>query len=167
LGIYTGMARPAGSKNKRTLFREAQKKAAQAEARLAAAKGNEYALADSLSVMDEAMKFFLRLAREEKKGAVKTKGDYYIAAVSIAEKMAPYRHPRLSSVRVGGDQSHPILVQDGVTAQQVLAEMMAQIIESGVVPTQIAGMLEAPRSVAARGINSGDHRCEATLLKPK
>jgi hypothetical protein len=161
------MARPAGSKNKRTLFREAQKKAAQAAAQLAAAKGDEYALVDSLTVMDEAMKFFLRLAREEKKGAVKVKADYYISAVSIAEKMAPYRHPRLSIFKVGGDQSHPILVQDGVTAQQVFAEMMAQIIECGVVPTQIAGMLEAPRGVAPRGINGGDNRCEATLLKPK
>jgi hypothetical protein len=157
LGIYTGMARPAGSKNKRTLFREAQKKAAQAEARLAAAKGDEYALADSLSVMDEAMKFFLRLAREERNSAVKAKADYYISAVSIAEKLAPYRHPRLSSIKVGGDQNHPILVQDGVTAQQVLAEMIAQIIESGVVPTQIAGMLEAPRGVVRRGIDGGDH----------
>lgn len=150
------MARPAGSKNKRTLFREAQKKAAQAKAHLAAAKGDEYALVDSLTIMDEAMKFFLRLAREEKKGAVKAKGNYYVAAVSIAEKIAPYRHPRLSSVKVGGDPNHPVLVRDGLTAQQVLAEMMTQIIESGVVPTQIAGMLEAPRGVP-RGINSGDY----------
>ena len=89
------------------------------------------------------------------------------AAVSIAEKMAPYRHPRLSSIKVGGDQNHPILVRDGVTAQEVLAEMMGQIIESGVVPTQIAGMLEASRGVVRRGIDGGDHRCETTLLKPK
>jgi hypothetical protein len=161
------MARPAGSKNKRTLFREAQKKAAQAEARLAAAKGDEYALADSLSVMDEAMKFFLRLAREERKGAVHAKADYYTSAVSVAEKMAPYRHPRLSSVKVGGDQNHPLLVQDGVTAREVLAEMMGQIIEGGVVPTQIARMIEAPRGVVTCGINGGDNRCEAKLLKPK
>ena len=37
-------------------------------------------------------------------------------AVSIASQVCNYRHPKLATVKVGGDRENPLLVREGVTS---------------------------------------------------
>src|ERR1700719_85936 len=38
-------------------------------------------------------------------------------AVSIASQVCNYRHPKLATVKVGGDREKPLLVREGVTSK--------------------------------------------------
>jgi hypothetical protein len=42
-----------------------------------------------------------------------------IQAVSIAEKIAPYRHARLSAVKLAGDPNSPVRFKDDATADEL------------------------------------------------
>jgi len=81
-----------------------------------------------MDVLDEAMKFFLGLAREAKE--LQEKGDNYIAAAAIAEKLIPFKHPRLATVKVGEDRDNPFMVRDGVTSAEIRAELIAMMMEA-------------------------------------
>jgi hypothetical protein len=62
------MVRPLGSKNKRTLLREACMREAAVRAQLGLASTDDDSIkADSLAVMEEAMSFFYRLALKERR----------------------------------------------------------------------------------------------------
>ena len=105
-GIYTAMGRPLGAKNKRTLLREANMRGAAARAQFdLAITDDELIRADSLAVMEDAMAYFYGLALKERhrNGDADPKAirDNLREAVTIAKEVAPYRHPRLSSVKVG------------------------------------------------------------------
>jgi hypothetical protein len=130
------MARTLGAKGKRTRMREA---------RIAAAKlhsgADQYATADCLDIMEDAMRYFYRKATHAKADA-KIR-EHFLAAVSVAAQVAPYRWPKLSTVKVAGDSKNPLLIRDGVTAEEVRQELMAEIMESGILPTQLK-QLEAP-----------------------
>jgi hypothetical protein len=54
-----------------------------------------------------------------------------IQAVQIAEKIAPYRHARLSAVKLAGDPNNPVRFKDDATADELRAEMMRRIAECG------------------------------------
>ena len=47
-----------------------------------------------------------------------------IQAVQIAEKVAPYRHARLSAVRLAGDPNNPLRFKDDATADELREEIM-------------------------------------------
>ena len=83
------MGRPKGSKNRSTIFREAQG-AMVARGLL----GYEQDFLDSLAVMEEGMRhFYVRaIAAKQTKQPDKVIDAAMIQAVQIAEKMAPYRH---------------------------------------------------------------------------
>jgi hypothetical protein len=49
--------------------------------------------------------------------------------VSIAEKVAPYRHARLSAVKLAGDPNNLVRFKDDATAEELRAEMMRRIAE--------------------------------------
>ena len=132
-----------GAKNRRTLIREARVRSAEAATQLRPGAD------DSLSIMEEAMRSFYKLAKEAKEQA--EKASHLIIAASIAEKVAPYRFPRLSTVKVGGDKSNPLLVREGITAQQVRDELLADMAATGLIPTPIAGLLEDLGGVAPNG----------------
>jgi hypothetical protein len=40
-------------------------------------------------------------------------------------------------VRVGGDRENPLLVREGVTSKQVMAELVAKIKATGLLPTML------------------------------
>jgi hypothetical protein len=40
-------------------------------------------------------------------------------------------------VRVGGDRENPLLVREGVTSKQVMAELVAKIRATGLLPTML------------------------------
>jgi hypothetical protein len=52
-----------------------------------------------------------------------------IQAVQIAEKIAPYRHPRLSAMKLAGDPNHPARFKDDASAEELRAEIMKRISE--------------------------------------
>jgi len=58
-------------------------------------------------------------------------------SVSIASQVCNYRHPKLATVKVGGDRENPLLVREGVTSKQVMAELVAMIEAAGQLPTKL------------------------------
>ena len=107
--------------------------------------------------MDEAMKFFVKLAREEKaktSESIKAKGDYYLAAVGIAEKVAPYRHPKLSAVKVVADRTNMPIVPDDVTAQELRAEILSEIKRLNILPPELARLLPEPEQALEPGFRA-------------
>ena len=119
-GIKTAMARPPGAKNKRTLLRESNMRDAAVRAQLGLATTDDESIkADSLAVMEEAMSFFYRLALKEKRrneeADLKAIRDNLREAVNIAKEVAPYRHARLSSVKVAADRASMPAVRDDIT----------------------------------------------------
>ena len=101
--------------------------------------------ADSLAVMENAMTYFYRLALKERHRSEdaypKAIQDNLREAVTIAKEVAPYRHPRLSSVKVGTDRANAPYVPDGVTAAEVRKELFSMIARSGVLPTAMSERL--------------------------
>jgi hypothetical protein len=146
-----------GIKNKRTILREANMREAAARAQLdLAACGDEAIKADSLAAMEEAMTFFLRSARKEKDR--KAKGDYFLAAAGVAERIAPYRYPKLSSVRVSADRSNVPHFPDGVTTQEIRAELFEEIRRSGLLPTQLKQFLPEPETRSVQSLGSHPYK---------
>ena len=103
------MGRPKGSKNRSTILREAQ------ETMLARGlMGREQEFFDSLHVMEVGMRHFFAKAMHGKanKGKPETIDANMLQAVSIAEKIAPYRHARLSATKILGDPNSPLRIRD-------------------------------------------------------
>ena len=102
--------------------------------------------ADSLAVMEDAMTYFYRLALKERyRGGdadPKAIRDNLREAVTIAKEVAPYRHPRLSSVKVGSDRTNASYVPDGVTSAELREELFSMIARSGVLPTAMSKRLQ-------------------------
>ena len=165
-GIYITMGRPLGAKNKRTLLREANIKEAAARAQFDLTMTDDEPIkADSLAVMEDAMTYFYRLALKEKRrngdADPKTIRDNWREAVTIAKEVAPYRHARLSSVKVGSDRTNIPDVPEGVTSQEIRAELFSEIARRGLLPTHLtkllpnSGRVLEPQFVVDRAHNGG------------
>jgi hypothetical protein len=76
---------------------------------------------DSLHVMEIGMRHFLTKAMTAKanKGKPEVVDENMLQAVSIAEKIAPYRHARLSAVKLAGDPNSPVRFKDDATADEL------------------------------------------------
>jgi hypothetical protein len=102
--------------------------------------------ADSLAVMENAMTYFYRLALKERhrSGGADPKAirNNLREAVTIAKEVAPYRHARLSSVKVGSDRTNASSVPDGVTSAELREELFSMIARSGVLPTAMSERLQ-------------------------
>ena len=83
--------------------------------------------------------------------STKAKGDYYIVAAGIAEKIAPYRHPRLSAVKVGADRTNTLNIPDDITAQELRAEILSDVIRFGVLPIELTRLLPEPQQLLGPG----------------
>jgi hypothetical protein len=129
------MARTRGAKNKRTLLREEQLR----QAALQAATGLDRSPkdADCLAVIEEAMRYFYAKAWNERwktdgNADDKVIGASYLQAASLAEKVAPYRHARLSAVKVAGDPNNPVRpIRDDITADELRDEILAEMERLG------------------------------------
>jgi hypothetical protein len=135
------MARPLGSRNKQTLLREATMREAASRAELGLAiTDNESTTADSLAVMEEAMTFFYRLALKEKRrnkeADLKAIRDNLREAVIIAKEVAPYRHARLSAIKLASDPNNPLQIRDDITAEELRAQIIAKMEKLGLFATQ-------------------------------
>jgi hypothetical protein len=126
-----------GSKNKRTLYREQQIKAAEAGKTLTkiAHDPNEIVkingadfIAQSLNAMGEALGFFLQMARGE--ADPKQRRVYYHDVLTAGEKIAPFYRPKLASIHTTTHRQSA-LDRPGTVEREVYAQLMAEIAQSG------------------------------------
>jgi hypothetical protein len=52
----------------------------------------------------------------------------YKDAATLAAMVAPYRHARLSAVKLAGDPNNPARFKDDATADELRAELMKRIV---------------------------------------
>jgi hypothetical protein len=118
------VGRPIGAKNKRTLLREAEEAVDRAKAT------NDVPL-DCIFVIERAMRhFYLRAETGKAVGRSQQQVDEdYKQAAALATLAAPYRHARLSAVKLAGDANNPLRVWDGATAGQLRAEILRRLGE--------------------------------------
>ena len=128
------MARRKGSKNKLTLAREA---ALDVAAKRAAILGTDLpdlkVSLDSLAVLEQAMRHFYIKAMVEK--SLGERADWkavdaaMVQAAAMAEKVATYRHPKLSTVRLAGELNKK--PTDGATLDELLARIKTELTKLG------------------------------------
>ena len=94
-------------------------------------EGREQEFLDSLHVMEVGMRHFFAKAMHAKtnKGKPEIIDANMLQAVSIAEKIAPYRHARLSAVKLAGDPNNPVRFKDDATADELREEIMRRLSE--------------------------------------
>jgi hypothetical protein len=114
-------------------------------------EAREQEFLDSLHVMEVGLRHFFAKAMHAKtnKGKPETIDANMLQAVSIAEKIAPYKHARLSAVKLAGDPNNPARFKDDATADELRAELMKrlQILTS-------AGLIDLQALPAPDGGNS-------------
>jgi hypothetical protein len=138
------MGRPKGAKNRRTLLREAEKYV-----------GDKYtdAVLDSLYVIECSMRhFFIRAEMGKNAGRKKEEVDEdYRQAAALAALVAPYRHARLSAMKLAGDQNSPFRFKDDATTDELRAELMKRLeilTSAGLIDLQAL----PPRGIANQSI---------------
>jgi hypothetical protein len=116
------VGRPRGAKNKRTILREADEEVDRAKAT------NEVPL-DCIFVIEMAIRhFFLRAAMGKNAGhKAEEIGEDYKQAAALAAMVAPYRHARLSAVKVAGDPNNPARFKDDANLEELKAEVMKHL----------------------------------------
>ena len=94
--------------------------------------------------------FYVRaIAAKQTKQPDKVIDAAMIQAVQIAEKVAPYRHARLSAVKLAGEPNNPMRVWDNATADELRAEIMHHLgvlIEGGLI--DLAALPAPKRGIA-------------------
>ncbi len=122
--------------------------------------GHEQDFLDCLHVMEAGMRHFYVRAMK----AIEIKAPSEIVdknlekAVSIAEKIAPFRHARLSAVKLAGEPNNPLRVYDNASAEELRAEVMrhiARLTDAGVLDLQ--ALLPTPKGGIAyqSAVNGG------------
>jgi hypothetical protein len=151
------MGRPKGAKNKRTILREAEKEVDLANAT------NEIPL-DCIYVIEKAMRhFFLRAETGKAVGRSQEQVDEdYRQAAALASLVAPYRHARLSAVKLAGDPNNAVPIKDAASLDELRDEIMrdlGHLVSTGVIdlkalPVPDAGIANQPPPASInRGAN--------------
>jgi hypothetical protein len=114
------MPRPKGSKNRATILREAEVSMVDIIER----RGKE-AFLDALFVMEEGMRHYFSKAMQARQNHMKPEivDSYMQKAIDVAEKVAPYRHARLSAMKLAGDLNNPAQFKDDATADELRARL--------------------------------------------
>jgi hypothetical protein len=120
--------------------------------------GREQEFLDSLHVMEVGMRHFFAKAMHAKanNGKPETIGANMLQAVSIAEKIAPYKHTRLSVVKLAGDPNNPARFKDDASVDELREEIMRRIgilVSAGLIDLKALPM---PRGVDQSAINGVD-----------
>jgi hypothetical protein len=116
------MPRPKGSKNRRTVLREAE---------LAMADRGEFLA--PLYVLESGMRhFFVRAMQLKQTNADPAAIDANLLhAVNIAEKIAPYRHARLSAMKLAGDPNAHKEVDDDAPLEELKRLVEGHLMKLG------------------------------------
>jgi hypothetical protein len=112
---------PADVKNKLTILREAHK------ARIDALREPE--IIDSLHILERSARhFFMRAEMGVNAGRKQSEIDQdYKQAAALAALAAPYRHARLSAMKLAGDPNNPAHFKDDATADELRAEITRRL----------------------------------------
>jgi hypothetical protein len=109
------------AKNRRTILREAEQHV-----------GSKYVdqVLDSLYVIEMAMRhFYMRAEMGKNAGRKEALVDQdYKDAATLAALVAPFRHARLSAMKLAGDPNNPTRFKDDATADELRAELMKRIV---------------------------------------
>jgi len=108
-------------KNRATILREAEVSMVDIIER----RGKE-AFLDSLFVMEEGMRHYFSKAMQAKTNNMKPEivDNYMQKAIDVAEKVAPYRHARLSAVKLAGDPNNSAPFKDDASVDELREEIM-------------------------------------------
>jgi hypothetical protein len=133
------MGRPKGSRNKRTMLREAEETLGRTR------DPNE--IVDMLHVIERAAShFYLRAVMGKNGGRDDSQIDTdYQRAAHLAALAAPYRHPRLSAMKLDGGANNPNDSWAGATADELRAEINRRLTvlqEAGIIELQVIGAPE-------------------------
>ena len=114
------MGRPKGTKNRRTLLREAEQ--------YVGSKHVDQVL-DSL-YRDREGDAALLFAGRDRQGSrpLKAGDEDYKQAAMLAALAAPYRHARLSAMKLAGHPNNPARFKDDATADELRAEVMRRLM---------------------------------------
>jgi hypothetical protein len=128
------MGRPKGAKNRLTILREAHM------TRIDALREPE--IIDNLHVIERAARhFFIRAEMGLNAGRKQSEIDQdYKQAAALAALAAPYRHARLSAVKLAGNPNNPDDSWDGATADELRAEINRRLTvlqEAGIIELQV------------------------------
>ena len=98
------------------------------------------------------MRYFFTQALDAKSDDKEGAKTALLDTVAIASQVCNYRHPKLATVKVGGDRENPLMVREGVTSKQVMEELRQKILETGLLPSKLVdvtplhrGALEAKK----------------------
>ena len=83
-----------------------------------------------LHVIEKAAShFYLRAEMGKQSGTRKPKeiDEDYRQAAALASLAAPYRHSKLSAVKLAGDLNNPVRIKDYATAAELRAEIMEKL----------------------------------------
>jgi hypothetical protein len=147
------MGRPKGSRNKRTLLREAE------EALGRTRDPNE--IVDMLLVIEKAAShFYLRAEMGKHSGTRKPKeiDEDYREAAALASLAAPYRHARLSAMKLAGDPNNPVRIHDNASLDELRQlvkmhyERLAPVLDLESLMPPADGMANGAR----RGVGDGN-----------
>jgi hypothetical protein len=107
-------------RNKRTPLKEADQHV-----------GSKYVdqVLDALYVLEKTMRhFFIRAEMGKNAGRDQSEVDAdYKKAAHLAALVAPYRHARLSAMKLAGDPNNPVRIRDDATADELRAEITLHI----------------------------------------
>ena len=101
--------------------------------------------------------FYFKAVKEQERGEKADQIDVGAAfnqAATLAEKVAPYRHPRLATMKLSGNPNAQQIPGD-MTAEELRAEILSEIIRLGVLPPQLAKLLPEPQRLLENGRGSG------------
>jgi hypothetical protein len=94
-----------------------------------------------LHVIEKAAShFFIRAEMGKNAGRrVEEVDQDYKQAAALAALAAPYRHPRLSAMKLAGDPNNPVRIRDDATMEELRAEMMKHLnilIDGGLIDVE-------------------------------
>jgi len=100
----------------------------------------------------------LKEKRRNEEADLKAIRDNLREAVNIAKEVAPYRHAKLSSVKVGTDRNNKPELPDDITAQELRDDILAEMLRLGLLPAHTCKLLsESGISIECQGLVDGGH----------
>jgi hypothetical protein len=108
-------------RNKRTILREAE-----ASSFALGMTRDPGEIVDMVHLIERSAMHFFRRAVEGKRKQADIDADY-LQAAHLAALVAPYRHARLSAMKLAGDPNSPHRIKDDATADELRAEVMSHI----------------------------------------
>jgi hypothetical protein len=149
------MGRLNGTKNRRAILKEAEQHI-----------GSKYVdqVVDSLYVIEKAMRhFYMRAEMGKNAGRKEALVDQdYKDAATLAALVAPFRHARLSAMKLAGDPNNPARFKDDATADELRAELMKRLkilISAGLIDLKAL-------PVPGEGISAGSGRQASARAVP-